>query len=211
MNYSDLAHRLLQLGERLTKHSEKLEGENIGRSAGKLASELDHFAEQLESFLASRKSGEFLLANLLRSPASKKHLTISLLKQGAREICGKRLKSDELAAAKREFLELIHGAGKQDQAVGFLKEAFAKAVRVDSGGKDKALLQREFIRLGQLLDEEFDAEIGVRKIAELRRIANVNGIRFTDKTTKQRLAALIRRYAQRAAVNVAPPHVPSRN
>ena len=83
MNYSDLAHRLLQLGERLTKHSEKLEGENIGRSAGKLASELDHFAEQLESFLASRKSGELLLENLLRSPASKKHLTISLLKQGA--------------------------------------------------------------------------------------------------------------------------------
>ena len=211
MNYSDLAHRLSQLGERLTKHSEILEGENIGRSAGKLASELDHFAEQLESFLASRKSGELLLENLLRSPASKKHLTISLLKQGARAICGKRLKSDELAGAKREFLELIHGAGKQDQAIGFLKEAFAKAVHVDSGGKDKALLQREFIRLGQLLDEEFDAEIGARKLAELRRLANVNGIRFTDKTTKLRLAALIRRYAQRATVNVSPPRVPSSN
>ena len=211
MNYSDLAHRLSQLGERLAKNSERLEGENIGRSAGKLASELDRFAEQLESFLASRKSGELLLENLLRSPASKKHLTISLLKHGLREICGKRLKSDELAVAKREFLELVHEAGKQDQAVGFLKEAFAKAVHVDSGGKDKALLQREFMRLGQLLDEEFDAQIGARKLAELRRIANVNGIRFTDKTTRQRLAALIRRYAKRAAVNVAPPRVPSRN
>jgi hypothetical protein len=49
-----------------------LEGENIGRSAGKLASALDHFTEQLESFLASRKSGELLLENLLQSPASKK-------------------------------------------------------------------------------------------------------------------------------------------
>ena len=110
MNYSDLASRLSQLGERLAKQSDKLEGENLGRSAAKLASQLDRFEEQLESHLASRKSGELLLESLLRSPASKRHLTIALLKHGLREICGKRLKSEELAAAKREFIELVHGA-----------------------------------------------------------------------------------------------------
>jgi len=31
----------------------------------------------------------------------------------------------------------------------------------------------------------------------------MNGIRFTDKTTKQRLGALIRRYAQRAVFNIS--------
>ncbi len=35
MNYLDLANRLSQLGERLTKTSDKLEGEDLGRSAAK--------------------------------------------------------------------------------------------------------------------------------------------------------------------------------
>ncbi|MBV9297529.1 MAG: hypothetical protein JO066_01000 [Verrucomicrobia bacterium] len=209
MNYSDLASRLSQIGERLAKQANRLEGEILGRSAGKLAWHLDRFEEQLESHLASRKSREVFLENLLRSPTSKKHLTIALLKKASREVCAKRLKSEDLAAAKREFIKLMHGAGKQDLAVEFLKEAFATAVRVESGGKDKALLQREFIRLGQLLDEEFAKEISSRSIAELRRVATVNGIRFTDKTDRHRLTTLVRRYAQRAAFNLPAARVPS--
>jgi hypothetical protein len=211
MNYSDLATRLSQLGERLSKQADKLEGEDLGRSAPKLGSQLVRFEEQLESHLASRKSGELLLESLLRSPASKRHLTIGLLKRGVREICAKRLKSENLPAAKREFIELIRATRQQDLAVGFLKEAFADAAHVESGGKDKALLQREFVHLGQSLDEDFAVEIAARTIAELRRIATVNGIRFTDKTNRQRLTTLIRRYAQRAALNVAAARVPSRN
>ena len=211
MNYSDLATRLSQLGERLAKQSDKLEGENLGRSAAKLVSQLARFEEQLESHLASRKSGELLLESLLRSPASKRHLTIALLKRGSREICAKRLKSEDVVAAKREFIDLVHAAQKQDLAVEFLKEAFAEAAHVESGGKDKALLQREFVHLGQLLDEDFAVEIAARTIAELRRVATVNGIRFTDKTNRQRLVTLIRRYARRAAFNVAVARVPSGN
>jgi hypothetical protein len=202
MNYADLASRLSQLGERLAKHSDKLEGDNLGRSAGKLALQLQRFEEQFESHLASRKSGELLLESLLRSPASKRHLTIALVKQGVKVVCGKRLKSQELVAAKREFIELVHAAGLQDRAVEFLNEAFAQAAHVESGGKDKALLQDEFIRLGHLLDEEFTKEIGSRTLSELRRVAGMNGIRFTDKTNRQRLTTLIRRYARRAAFNV---------
>ena len=209
MNYSDLAGRLAQIGERIARHSEKLEGEILGRSAGKLASQLDRFEEHLESHLASRKSRELFLENLLRSPASKRHLTIALLKRASREVGGKRLKSEDLAAAKREFIHLVHGAGKQDQAVQFLKEVFAEAVHVESGGKEKTLLQREFINLGQLFDEDFAKEISARSIAELRRVAAVNGIRFTDKTNRQRLTTLIRRYAQRAAFNVPAARVAS--
>jgi hypothetical protein len=211
MNYSDLAIRLEQLGERLAKVSDKLEGENLGRSAAKLASQLDRFDEQLESYLASRKSGELLLEALLRSPSSKRHLTLALLKLALREICAKRLKSEEVGAAKREFVELVHAAGKQDQAAEFLQEAFAEAAHVESGGKDKALLQREFVQLGRLLDHEFATAIASRTFAELRRVATVNGIRFTAKTDRQRLTALIRRYAQRVASNVAPAHVPTRD
>src|ERR1700730_8482617 len=206
MNYSDLATRLSQLGERLAKQSDKMEGQNLGRSAAKLASQLARFEEQLESHLASRKSGELLLESLLRSPASKRHLTIALLKWGLREICAKRLKSEDVVAAKREFIDLVHAAQKQDLALEFLKEAFAEAAHVESGGKDKALLQREFVQLGRLLDHEFTTAIASRTFAELRRVATVNGIRFTAKTDRQRLTALIRRYAQRAASNVAPAH-----
>ncbi|MBV8414905.1 MAG: hypothetical protein JO251_06800 [Verrucomicrobia bacterium] len=209
MNYSDLSSRLLHLGERLAKHAGKIDGETLGRSARRLAAHLDAFEEHLNSYLASRKSGELLLETLIRSPAAKRHLTIDLLKHGLREIAGKRLKSEDLPAAKREFIELIHEAGKQEKGVEFLQDAFAQAIHVEAGGKDKAHLQREFVRLGQLADEEFAQEIGKRTFGELRRVAGVNGIKFTDKTTKQRLTALIRRYAQRAAVNIAATRVPS--
>src|ERR1700722_15640930 len=125
MNYSDLATRLSQLGERLAKKSDRLEGEDLGRSAAKLASHLARFEEQLECYLASQKSGELLLESLLRSPSSKRHLSLPLLKRGLREICAKRPKSEEMSAAKREFLELVHAAGKQDDAAEFLRNAFA--------------------------------------------------------------------------------------
>jgi hypothetical protein len=147
---------------------------------------------------------------LLRSPTAKRHLTVDTLKHSLREVTGKRLKSDDLPAAKREFIELVHEFRKQDKAAEFLQEAFADAFHVESGGKDKLRLQHEFIGLGQLTDEEFAQEIGKRTFGELRRVASVNGIRFTDKTTKQRLTALIRRYAQRAALNIAAARVPSR-
>jgi hypothetical protein len=211
MNYSDLSNRILHLGERLAKHAGKIDGETLQRSARKLAAQLDAFEDNLESYLASRKSGEFLLETLLHSPAAKRHLTVEILKHGLREIAGKRLKSDDLPDAKREFVELVHESGKQHKAAEFLQEAFADAFHVESGGKDKQHLQREFINLGQLADEEFAREIGKRTFGELRRVASVNGIRFTDKTTKQRLTALIRRYAQRAALNIAAARVPSHN
>jgi len=210
MNYSDLSSRLLHLGERLAKHAGKIEGETLGKSAGKLIAQLSSFGEDLESYLASRKSGELLLETLLRSPTGKRHLTVDMLKHSLREVTGKRLKSDDLPAAKREFIELVHEFRKQDKAAEFLQEAFADAFHVESGGKDKLRLQHEFIGLGQLTDEEFAQEIGTRTFGELRRVASVNGIRFTDKTTKQRLTALIRRYAQRAALNIAAARVPSR-
>jgi hypothetical protein len=210
MNYADLSSRLLHLGERLAKHAGKIEGETLGKSAGKLIAQLSSFEEDLESYLASRKSGELLLETLLRSPTAKRHLTVEMLKHSLREVTGKRLKSDDLPAAKREFIELVHEFRKQDKAAEFLRKAFADAFHVESGGKDKLRLQHEFISLGQLTDEEFAQEIGKRTFGELRRVATVNGIRFTDKTTKQRLTALIRRYAQRAALNIATARVPSR-
>jgi hypothetical protein len=202
MNYTELAAQLTELGERLSRQAHKLEGDALGKSARQLATSVARFEEKLESYIASRKSGELLLEVLLRSPSSRKHLTVPLLKRGLKEVAGKRLKAEDLAAAKREFVELVHTAGKQDAATEFFKKAFAEAVHVESGSHEKASLQREFIQFGQLLDDEFAKVIGSRTIGELRRVANVNGIRFTDKTSKDRLAALIRRYAQRAAVNI---------
>ena len=202
MNYTELAAQLTELGERLSRQAHKLEGDALGKSARQLAASVARFEEKLESYIASRKSGELLLEVLLRSPSSRKHLTVPLLKRGLKEVAGKRLKAEDLAAAKREFVELVHTAGKQDAATEFLKKALAEAVHVESGSHEKASLQREFIQFGQLLDDEFAKVIGSRTIGELRRVADVNGIRFTDKTNKERLAALIRRYAQRAAVNI---------
>ena len=203
MNYAELAANLLQIGEKLAKHAGKIEGETLGRSARLLSGNLAKFEESLDGYIASRRSGEFLLETLLHSPAAKRHLTIVLLKEGLRDLAGKRLKSAELRAAKREFVERIHEAGQQEEAAEFLKEAFAGAIHLESGGKDKASLQREFVALGQLADDDFAQEVAKKSLGELRRLAGMNGIRFTDKTNKHRLAALIRRYAQRAVFNIS--------
>ena len=203
MNYAELAATLHRVGERLSKHAGKIEGESMGQSARILLTHLSKFEELLDGYIASRKSGELLLETLLRSPAAKRHLTIRLLKEGLRNLTGKRLRSTDLRAAKREFVERVHEAGRQDEASEFLQEAFAEAIHVDSGGKDKASLQREFVGLGQLAEDEFAQEIQKKSLGELRRLAETNGIRFTDKTNKQRLAALVRRYARRAVFNIS--------
>jgi hypothetical protein len=203
MNYAELAATLHHVGERLSKHAGKIEGESMGQSARILLTHLSKFEELLDGYIASRKSGELLLETLLRSPAAKRHLTIRLLKEGLRNLTGKRLRSTDLRAAKREFVERVHEAGRQDEASEFLQEAFAEAIHVDSGGKDKASLQREFVGLGQLAEDEFAQEIQKKSLGELRRLAETNGIRFTDKTNKQRLAALVRRYARRAVFNIS--------
>jgi hypothetical protein len=203
MNYAELGATLHHVGERLAKHAGKIEGESMGQSARILLTPSSKFEALLDGYIASRKSGELLLETLLRSPAAKRHLNISLLKEGLRSLTGKRLRSTDLRAAKREFVERVHEAGSQDEASEFLQEAFAEAIQVDSGGKDKASLQREFVGLGQLAEDEFAQEIQRKPLGELRRLAETNGIRFTDKTDKQRLAALIRRYARRAVFNIS--------
>jgi hypothetical protein len=202
MNYQELAARLSQLSDRLIKHSEKIEGAEMGRTASKLLGYLESFEESLDIFLASRKTGELGLETLLRSPSAKKHLSVEILKKAHRDILGKRLKAEDLPGAKREFVTLIHQMDKAPEAAKFLKETFAAAVHVAPGGKDKSQLQKEFIRLGALSDEEFSHEIKTRTFGELRRLATATGIRFTDKTTKERLVVSIRRYGQRAAINI---------
>lgn len=207
MNYLDLSTKLSQLAERLSKQAAKLEGNAIGKSAMKLAAELDHFDAILDSFLASRKSGEFFLETLLRSPSAKRHLSLDLLKRGLREICGKRLKAEEFGLAKSEFVQEVHAQDKSSAAVKFLKHSFAEAASVESGGKDKAALQQEFIQLGRLSEEEFAKVIAKRTFGELRRLAGSNAVRFTDKTTKPRLIQVIRRFSVRAVINATPIHL----
>jgi hypothetical protein len=202
MNYQELAGKLLHVAERLQKHGNKLEGDVVGKSAAKLATDIEQFDATLDGFLASRKSGELLLETLLRSPAAKKHLSLDLLRKALREACSKRLKAEELLAAKREFVETVHEQGRAEAASKFLKHAFAEAAYVAPAGKEKGQLQQEFYALGRLSDDEYATTIAKRTFGELRRLAATNGIRFTDKTTKPHLIKMIRRYARRLATNL---------
>ena len=202
MNYQELAGKLLHVAERLQKHGNKLEGDVVGKSAVRLATDIEQFDATLDGFLASRKSGELLLETLLRSPAAKKHLSLDLLRKALREACSKRLKAEELLAAKREFVETVHGQDRAEAASKFLKHAFAEAAYVAPAGKEKGQLQQEFYALGRLSEDEYAITIAKRTFGELRRLAATNGIRFTDKTTKPHLIKMIRRYARRLAANL---------
>jgi hypothetical protein len=202
MNYQELAGKLLHVAERLQKHANKLEGDVIGKSAVKLATDIERFDATLDGFLASRKSGELFLETLLRSPAAKKHLSLDLLRKALRESCSKRLKAEELVAAKKEFVETVHEQDRAEAASKFLKHAFAEAAYVAPAGKEKGQLQQEFYALGRLSEDEYATTIAKRTFGELRRLAATNGIRFTDKTTKPHLIKMIRRYARRLATNL---------
>jgi hypothetical protein len=202
MNYQELAGKLLHVAERLQKHGNKLEGGVVGKSAVKLATDIEHFDATLDGFLASRKSGELFLETLLRSPAAKKHLSLELLRKALREACSKRLKTEELVAAKREFVETVHEQDRAEAASKFLKHAFAEAAYVAPAGKEKGQLQQEFYALGRLSEDEYATTIAKRTFGELRRLAATNGIRFTDKTTKPHLIKMIRRYGRRLAANL---------
>jgi hypothetical protein len=204
MNYQELAGKLLHVAERLQKHASKLEGDVIGKSAAKLATDIEQFDATLDGFLASRKSGELLLETLLRSPAARKHLSLDLLRKALREACSKRLKAEELVAAKREFVEMVHEQDRAEAASKFLKHAFAEAAYVAPAGKEKGQLQQEFYALGRLSEDEYATTIAKRTFGELRRLAATNAIRFTDKTTKPHLIKMIRRYARRLATNLPP-------
>ncbi len=116
MNYQELAGKLLHVAERLQKHGNKLEGGVIGKSAVRLATDIEEFDSTLDGFLASRKSGELFLETLLRSPAAKKHLSLDLLRKALREACSKRLKAEELVVAKKEFVETVHELDRADAA-----------------------------------------------------------------------------------------------
>ena len=72
MNYTELSDKLTDLGERLGKQAHKLYGESLGKSARRLAATLEEFEQQLDGYLAGRKSGELRLELWLRSPSSKK-------------------------------------------------------------------------------------------------------------------------------------------
>ncbi len=202
MNYPELSEKLSLIAARLTKQAGKIEGNDFARSARRLEREVDRFAEALDAFVSSRKSGELMLEILLRSPSAKRHLTLDLLRRMLREVAGKRVKADNLSAAKHEFVDTVHRENCAQEVAKRLRNEFADAARVASGGKQKAGLQQEFIRLGRLADDEFGGEIARRTFGELRRLAEANGLRFTDKTSKQRLILMIRRYAQRAALNI---------
>src|SRR3981081_603930 len=107
MNYLDLSTRLSHLAEKLSKQVTKIEGHDVAKSAMKLVSELDRFEAVLESYLASRKSGEFFLETLLRSPSAQRHLSLRRLKKGLREAWGGRFKADEFRQANAGVVDEV--------------------------------------------------------------------------------------------------------
>jgi hypothetical protein len=204
MNYRELATTLEQLAHRLSKHAEKLEGEVLGSLARRLLKDAQKLDAQMDAHLASRKSGEWLLETLLRSPGAKRHLSMDGLRKLVRETLGKRLKADNLPAAKRELIGLAHAQAAGEAVADALRGYLSQAATVEAGGKEKGALQREFLALGGLSDEEFNEAAGKRHLGELRRLASANGLPVTPKTPKPRLLQLVRHYSQRAVVNLRP-------
>ena len=204
MSYADLSQRLLRLSEQLRQHEARLEGPALAKLTTTFTKALASYEKKLGDFLQGNAPGAREFQDLLKSPQAKKHLTLPALKVIFKGLLGEQLKEETLAKAKATLAQRVKESGHWEPAGVYLKEFFFQAATPPPLAEDKESLQREFLRLGALTDEELDFQIQHRfkTVGALKKLANANAINFTPKTSKQKLLEMIIHYAQRAHRNV---------
>jgi hypothetical protein len=204
MSYVELSDRLRLLSETLRQQGEKLEGTALAKATGTFTRSLGSFEKKLHDFLGGQGPGLRELQDLLKAPQAKKHLSLPALKIVFRELLAKPLREETPAKAKAALLQEIKEQQKGEKAVAYLKEFFFRAAASAPVGEDKEALQKEFLRLGSLGDEElaYELEHRFKTIGALKKLAKANAVTFTAKTPKARLIESIVHYAQRAHRNV---------
>jgi hypothetical protein len=144
------------------------------------------------------------LEDLLKSPQAKAHLPLPGLNIISQKIIGETLKSDKLAAAKKEFFERVKKEQVGEKAVAVIKEFFFKAPQMPPPPEDKVSLQNELLRLGGLPYEELQYEFShrLKSAALLKKLATANSLPISRNAKRSELIEKITHYARRAYANI---------
>jgi hypothetical protein len=205
MSYKELAEHLRSVGSKVVSHHEKLEGIPLAKAAESLEKAVLRFEKRLDDFLGARGPGIRELEEMLKSPQAKAHLSLPGLNIISQKIFGETLKSDKLAAAKKEFFERVKKEQRGEKAVAVIKEFFFKAAQMPPSPEDKVSMQNELLRLGSLPDEELQYEFShrLKAVALLKKLANANSLPVSRNAKRGELVEKITHYARRAYANIA--------
>lgn len=204
MSYLDLANQLKQIALKLEKNSSQIEGAALAKAATALSKSIISFEKKLDAFLGGSGPGIRELQELLKSPGATKHLKLPALSHLYRNIFGHSLTAATPAAGKKLFLQVAVEKQIGEKALAELKLYLSEAAQVASPPKDKESLQKEFLRLGGLPDDELILELDRRyKTAPLlKALAQANAIEAKKGAKRERLIETIIHYARRAHANI---------
>jgi hypothetical protein len=212
MSYQTLGVTLESIAVKLSKHTDKLGGVALSKSASALERAATLFDAKLDDAIAGLAPGMREFEESLNSPLARKYLKTAELVKLGRRIAGRSLQSKTPAQLKKDLLAAVRKTGNGLKASATLHDFLAQAAATSQPTQiDKAGLQKELLRLGALSAEELTSELKTRhrSVAALRKLAKANAIRFTADTSDDKLRRKIAHAAKRAYANISPPS-PSR-
>jgi hypothetical protein len=204
MSYLDLAQQLRQLSGKIDKNASRFEGATLAKAATSLTKSIATFEKKLDAFLGGAGPGIRELQELLKSPAATKHLKLPAISLLHRKLFGHSQSAETPAAAKKAFLLAAMGKEMGEETLSELREFLYRAAQIAPPAKDKESLQKEFLRLGGLPDDELIWELDSRfkNITLLKALAKANAVEVTKEVKRERLINSIIHYARRARANI---------
>jgi hypothetical protein len=205
MSYPELAAELKALAALIEKHSAKLEGAALAKSAQSLSKATAALSKKIKDSVAGRSPGLAEFTAQLNGPLAKKHVKGPVLATLHKRVLGKNLPAGlSPVAAKKQFLASVGESELGEKALEELKRLLAELTAVAPVAKDKESLQREFLKLGGLADDDLVLALDTKfkSIALLKALAKANQIPIHAQVTREALLRDVIHFARRAAANV---------
>jgi hypothetical protein len=205
MSYTTLAAELKSLSVLLEKNADKLSGAALAKAATSLAKTSASFSKKLKETLGGQGPGIAEFTVQLNGSLAKKVIKGPALAKLYKKILNKNLSSDlTTAQGKKLLFSAVVENELGEKALAELKTLLAELTSVEPPPKDKESLQREFLALGRLDDEDAQLTLVTRfkAAAALKALAQSNNIIVKPKTKRETIEREIIHYARRAAANV---------
>jgi hypothetical protein len=210
MSYIDLAEKLQKISRVLLQHGPKLEGVALQKAATTLAKSLTTFEKKLDAAVKGNDPSLEALQNLLKTHPAARLLKAPSWEKLLKEVFSHHAKAGaKPAELKKQYIEHAKQTGQGEDAFHAVQREMQQlSIPPAPVPKEKILLQKEFLRLGGLSDEDAYVELEKRwkKIGDLKALATANAIlvpKSFKAVQRPQLIKEILHYARRAHLNVS--------
>jgi len=204
MSYATLAQQLESLAQKLRKQEDALEGPVLAKAAATFSKSLSSFEKKVDALIKGKNPSIEAIQSILKSPA-KKLLKVPAWQKLHREVFRTTPADQTAAQLQKSFLARAQEADKAEAACRAMEKMIQElSVPIQPVPKDKAALQAEFLRLGNMDEEAALIELSRRwSAAQIKNLAKHNAIPVPDKAKRDRLEREILHYARRAHTNIS--------